>query len=84
MPNYTFLNTKTGKSETHFMTMAEAEAFDEANPHLNWLCGAQPIADPIRIGRQKPSEGFRDILRNIKKSVGKDRTGQSIANVNTF
>lgn len=28
--------------------------------------GAPPIADPVRLGRIKPSEGFRDVLRNIK------------------
>lgn len=29
--------------------------------------GTPPIADPVRMGRIKPSEGFRDLLKQIKK-----------------
>lgn len=27
-----------------------------------------PIADPVRLGRIKAPEGFRDVLRNVKKN----------------
>ena len=27
-----------------------------------------PMLDPMKLGRIKPSEGFRDVLRNIKKN----------------
>ena len=29
--------------------------------------GVIPIADPVRLGHIKAPEGFRDILRNVKK-----------------
>lgn len=28
-----------------------------------------PIADPVRLGRIKAPEGFRDVLRNVKKNT---------------
>ena len=30
------------------------------------VMGAPTMADPVRMGHIKPSEGFRDLLRNIK------------------
>jgi len=29
---------------------------------------ATPLADPVRLGRIKAPEGFRDVLRNVKKN----------------
>jgi len=30
---------------------------------------ATPLADPVRLGRIKAPEGFRDVLRNVKKNT---------------
>lgn len=30
--------------------------------------GPTPLADPVRLGRIKAPEGFRDVLRNVKKN----------------
>jgi hypothetical protein len=30
------------------------------------VMGTPTMADPVRMGHIKPSEGFRDLLRNIK------------------
>ena len=68
MPTYNFRNKKTGKVKTMTMSIAEAEAYEKANPHMDWLCGAPPQADPWRIGRMKPDSAFRDILKRVKKT----------------
>jgi putative FmdB family regulatory protein len=31
--------------------------------------GVTPLADPVRLGRIKAPEGFRDVLRNVKKNT---------------
>lgn len=74
MPTYQFLDKKTGEIQEHFMTISEAEEFSKNNPHLEWLCGSPMICDPWRVGRKKPDDGFRDVLKNIKKKSGKTST----------
>lgn len=49
------------------MTIAEAEQYVRDNPQMDWLCGAPLIGDPFRLGRMKPPEAFRDLLRNMKR-----------------
>lgn len=69
MAHYTFLNTKTNEEFDIVMSMSELDPYKEANPHLQQLIKRAPaLADPTRIGRMKPDDGFRDILRNVKKS----------------
>lgn len=78
MPTYTFVNKKTKKVvKTEFMSISEGEAYVKANPELEILPGAPGIGDPWRLGRMKPPDSFRDVLRNVKKRSG----GK---NVNTF
>lgn len=70
MPTYKFLDKKSGKEHIEFMKISELDPYLEANPHIEQLVhGAPSIGDAIRIGvGQKPDEGFRDILRRIKKN----------------
>ena len=70
MPTYVFKNKKTGKETVKNMTISEAEEFAARNPHLDWMCGAPGIGDPWRLGRLKPSDTFRDRLREIKRAHG--------------
>jgi hypothetical protein len=69
MPFYTF--TKLGTEETYepeeMMTIAEMETWLKEHKGWDVLPGAPSIGDPVRLGRVKPSEGFRDVLRNLKK-----------------
>lgn len=79
MPTYNFYDTKKKKHLVlDFESWKDAEAYEKANHHMNWLSSAVPVADPVRLGRQKPSEGFRDVLRNMKKRMGPKST------INTF
>ena len=68
MPQYLFHDKNNNKEWIERMGIQEAEDFLTANPHITRLVyGAPAIVDSIRIGRKKPDDGFRDILRNIKK-----------------
>ena len=68
MPTYNFVNTETGEEYEEFFTSFSAkDTFLAENPHIKQLPSSFGIGDPIRMGQQKPSDGFRDILRNIKK-----------------
>jgi len=40
------------------------------------LIDTPPLADPVRLGRIKPPEGFKDVLRNIR-----DRNPGSVLDV---
>jgi hypothetical protein len=78
MPTYGFRNKDTGEEETVFMSMAEREAYLAENPHIEQLPSAPAILGRIGLGgRLKPSEGFRDVLRKVKKN-------NHGSNINTF
>jgi hypothetical protein len=68
MPTYHFRNKKTGKVIEMTMSIAEAEEYEKANPHMNWQCAAPKIVDAHKVGRMKPDSEFRDRLKDIKKS----------------
>jgi hypothetical protein len=70
MGTFTFYDTRTKEYETFTGTIAEAEVFAAANPKKNWLGTAQPIIDPVRLGVTKPSAGFRNLLKTMKKRMG--------------
>lgn len=73
MPNYTFKNKETGEVLNLSMKIAERDKFVEENPHLQQqIVGAPALGDPARLGRLKPDDGFRDVLRNVKHHHKKD------------
>ena len=68
MPRYSFYNTETEEYFSEwFGSYKDVEKWIEENPHINWLCGTPPTADPMRIGRMKPDSNFTDLLKTIKK-----------------
>ena len=78
MPTYTFRKRGTEAEWTMELTMAQRELYLQTNPDVEQLIVAAPgLVDPIGIGRKKPDDGFRDVLREIKR---KHRG----SNVNTF
>jgi len=66
MPTYKFHNKNTGKTWEESLSISERDSFLEANPHIEQLVNGFP-----GIGRamltQKPADGFRDVLREMKK-----------------
>lgn len=76
MPTYTFINTETDEEFDIFLSMTERKEYIEANPHLKQVIRYAP-----KVGyndAKKPDDGFRDILRDIKKGSGMGN------NINTF
>jgi hypothetical protein len=68
MPTYTFSNLDTGELEEHVMKMSELDAFKVSNPRLERAFVDTPsFGDPIRMGRVKPDNGFREVLQKISE-----------------
>ena len=65
MPTYTFLNKTTGEETTEFMKISELDKFIVDHPELSCLPSAPLIS---YNDLKKPSDGFRDRLREIKAS----------------
>ena len=74
MANYTFYNKTTKKEMIVSMPISELDSFKKLNPHLEQQITVPNIADPSRLGLQKPDAGFRDVLKRIKKASGKRST----------
>lgn len=66
MPKYTFLNTDNGELLELTMTISDRDEFVQTHPNMVQQINKMNIGDPMRLGVTKPSEGWRDILRNIK------------------
>jgi hypothetical protein len=50
------------------MKIVEKEEFLLENPeYVSIILGAPTIGDPVRMGLLKPDNGFRDVLRKLKK-----------------
>lgn len=80
MPTYTFFNKDTGEVFDKVLKMADRDQYLSENPHLE----TRPTAPGVNgeLGsRMKPDQGFRDVLREIKKKHNKVWTPSTI---NTF
>ena len=80
MPTYLFLNTITGKEFEEFMSISALDQYLKDNPNIVQLVNGAPLIHSGR-GLQKPDNGFREILREVKK---KNSKGISRSTVNTF
>lgn len=68
MPLYDFLNKETGQLEEHMIKISALDEFKQNNPHLEKvIIGAPGCVDPYVAGRMKPAEGFREMLKHMKK-----------------
>lgn len=67
MPIYRILNTTTNIEEEHLMSWDVLQTYLAAHPEYKLQPAAPAIVSGVS-GQMKPSEGFRDILRNIKKN----------------
>lgn len=68
MPTYTYRNKATDIEWTEMRSIAENDQFLQDNPHIIQLIVKAPtLGDSARLGFKKPDEGFRDILRAVKK-----------------
>jgi len=79
VPTYTLKNTETNEVFEEFMSMNELDAYLAENPKIEQIPGDAPGL--ISGYHQKPDQGFRDVLRKIKKDSQK---GISRSTINTF
>lgn len=66
MPTYNFKDVKTGHEWTEYMGIAERETFLAEHPDVEQI----PCSPPIlyhALDSVKPSSGFRELLKHIKK-----------------
>ena len=80
MPTYNFINNETGEEFEDFMSISALDVYLKENPHITQQVGGAPLIHSGR-GMKKPDNGFRDLLRNIKKEHSK---GITRSTVNTF
>ena len=74
MPTYTFVNNETGNHFEDMMSIAEKEEYLQTNPHISQtIVHAPALVDPTRLGLKKPEQGFRDLLKDIKKNNRKSK-----------
>lgn len=80
MPTYKFLNNETGEEHEDFMSISALDEYLTTNPHITQLVNGAPLISSGR-GMGKPDNGFRDLLKDIKK---KNQRGISRSTINTF
>jgi len=81
MPSYSFENTETNEQFDLILSMSERETYLKDNPHVKQIFKRFPgVVDPVRLGRKKPDDGFRDVLRNVKHHHGGSRTTKNTIN----
>jgi hypothetical protein len=80
VPTYNFYDTKMDKYFQLFMKMSERGEFLKENPDILQMPTTGVFMHSGR-GMQKPEEGFRDLLREMKK---KNSKGFYRSTINTF
>ena len=80
MPTYTFRDTNTEEVFDKMLRLAEREQYLLDNPNLVSVITAPGVNKEL-TSRMKPDQGFRDVLREIKKKHNKVWTPSTI---NTF
>ena len=80
MPTYRFLNTQNNEEFEEFMSISALEGYLRDNPHFTQLVNGAPMIASGR-GMGKPDNGFRDLLKDMKKKHSKGITRSTI---NTF
>jgi hypothetical protein len=81
MPTYAFRNEQTGEEHQEFMSISSLDEYLETNPHITQLVNGAPSIVSGRGLNKKPDNGFRDLLKHIKKGNSKGITRSTI---NTF
>lgn len=69
MPNYSFKDTNSGEQWVDSMSIADKEQYLKDNPHIvQEITAAPSLGDPVRLGIKRIDNGFRDVLRSVKKA----------------
>lgn len=77
MPTYNFINTETGEEFEEFMSISALDSYLQENPHVTQLVSGAPMVVSGR-GMGKPDQGFRDLLKDMKKKHSQGFTRSTI------
>lgn len=80
MPTYRFVNNDTGEEFEDFMTISALDEYLKSNQNITQLVNGAPLIHSGR-GLGKPDNGFRDLLKDIKR---RNSRGITRSTVNTF
>lgn len=68
MPIYSVMNKDTEEVFEVNMKFAEFEQYLKDNTNLTQVFNKFPaLGDPVRLGKRKPDDGFRDVLKTVKQ-----------------
>lgn len=66
MPIYSVMNKDTEEVFEVNMKFAEFEQYLKDNTNLTQVFTKFPaLGDPVRLGKRKPDDGFRDVLKTV-------------------
>ena len=77
MPTYRFLNNTTAEEYEEFMSISALEQYLKDNPNVTQLVGGAPLVHSGR-GLGKPDQGFRDLLKDMKRKHSQGLTRSTI------
>ena len=80
MPTYDFINTKTGKKFTEFMSISEKEDYLKNNKHIKQGIGKINIVSGTGI---KTDSGWKDMLSRIGDAHPGSKVHDAYGNKNT-
>lgn len=70
MPTYRFMIIETEEEYEEFMSISAVDKYLQDNPGVKQLMNGAPLIHSGR-GLKKPDDGFRDLLKTIKKGADK-------------
>jgi hypothetical protein len=71
MPTYTFINTNTDEQYDIVLRISELDQYKADQPHLKQVLAPATTVSGTNL---KPDNGFRDLLKKIKKGSGRGNT----------
>ena len=80
MPTYDFINTKTGKKFTEFMSISEKEDYLKNNKHIKQGIGKINIVSGTGV---KTDSGWKDMLSRIGDAHPGSKVHDAYGNKNT-
>jgi len=84
MPTYSFKDIQSGVIYEEFLTLSEFDEYKEQHKDsVIPLITTPPLISSGR-GMGKPDEGFRDVLKEIKKNHTHQRSFSAKSTINTF
>lgn len=74
MPTYDLKNTKTGEEKEFLISISKKEEMVESGEWVQVHKGATTIVSDVGGLLSKTDDGFKDLLKNIKKHSGRNNT----------